>query len=305
MATSNYRKQGPKPQPDWFWLISGGIDSVAAYLLTRHALHDNYQKRPVMSYLDTRVGIPFNRFYVEALADHYDEQLITHRTHEKFEDRVAKRGKFNDRDDAGPPGATQHPNVQNELKGRQRELLANRIPEILYVTGIRADESEDRAKYPKGEVSRGIRYVKPVYELTKKQCAEIILRSDAPINPAWWWNHFSDCGCMANGDPSELDKVEERFPEFAQRLREYEEAAQDALDDELRSMLGWDGLSAEEKRARSQGQRQLSLCRGGCTREREAPIAGAFKARATGAGIAESLAILHGADADVPEKVGP
>jgi len=206
MATS-YRKQGPKPQPDWFWLVSGGIDSVAAYLLTREALHENYQKRPVMSYLDTTVGIPFNRAYVEALADHYGEAMWSMRTHESFEDRVAKRGKYADRDDAGPPGGSQHSNVQNELKGRQREMAASRMPELLYVTGIRAGESEDRAKYPKGEVSRGIRYVKPVYELTKKECAEIILRADAPINPAWWWTHFSDCGCMANGEPGELDKV--------------------------------------------------------------------------------------------------
>jgi 3'-phosphoadenosine 5'-phosphosulfate sulfotransferase (PAPS reductase)/FAD synthetase len=257
MATSDYRKQGPKPQPDWFWLVSGGIDSVAAYILTREALHENYQKRPVMSYLDTTVGLPFNRAYVEALADHYGEAMWSMRTHESFEDRVAKRGKYADRDDAGPPGASQHSNVQNELKGRQREMAASRMPELLYVTGIRAGESEDRAKYPKGEVSRGIRYVKPVYELTKKQCAEIILWADVPINPAWWWNHFSDCGCMANGEPGELDKVEKRFPQFAQRLREYEEAAEKALDDNLRSMLGWDGLTAEESGRENRDRRNF------------------------------------------------
>lgn len=253
-----------------------------------------------MSYLDTTVGLPFNRLYVEALADHYGEHLWSMRTHESFEDRVAKRGKYADRDDAGPPGASQHSNVQNELKGRQREMAASRMPELLYVTGIRADESEDRAKYPKGEVSRGVRYMKPVYELTKKKCAEIILRADCPINPAWWWNHFSDCGCMANGEPGELDKVEERFPKFAQRLREYEEAAKKAMDDNLRSMLGWDGLTAEEKRAQEQDQTQLSLCRGGCQRKRDPPIARAFKARTFGASIQDSVAILYGADVSPP-----
>lgn len=299
----SYRKQAPKPHPDWFWLISGGIDSVAAYLLTREALHENFQKRPVMSYLDTGVGLPFNRLYVEELADYYSEHLWTMRTHESFADRVAKQGKYADRDDAGPPGATQHSNVQNELKGRQREMAASRIPGILYVTGIRADESEDRALYPKGEVDRGIRYMKPVYELTKKECAEVILRADAPINPAWWWNHFSDCGCMANGEPGELDKVEDRFPAFAQRLREYEEAASRAMDDKLRSMLGWDGLTAEEKRAQQQGQTQLSLCRGGCTRKRDPPIARAFKARAFGASIQDSVGILHGDSVTIPDAV--
>lgn len=289
-----YRKQGPKPQPDWFWLSSGGIDSVAAYLLTREALHENYQKRPVLVYLDTRVGLPANRIYVEELADTYGEQMWSLRTHEKFEDRVAGRGKYADRDDSGPPGAALHSDVQNELKGRQRDKLADLCDGMpIYVTGIRADESDARASKPKGEEMRKARYVKPVYGLTKKECARIILdHEECPINPAWTWNHFSDCGCMANGDPSELDRVEQRFPAFAQRLREYEEAA-DA--DGLRSILGWDGLDPAIKSAREQGQEQMTLCGQGCQRRTPSKISRAFEARIRGATKEESLAILDGA----------
>lgn len=289
------RVQAPKlvdgEHPSWYWLISGGIDSVAAYLLTRDALHENYGKRPIMTYLSTRVGLPFNRLYVETLADAYGEQLWALRTHEKFEDRVAARGKYEDRDDAGPPGGGLHDDVQNELKGRQREILAGRDDATIYVTGIRAGESEERAAHPKGEVDRGIRYVKPVYELSKRECAEIILRhEDCPIHPGWWWNHFTDCGCMCNGEPGELEAVEKRFPAFGQRLREYEEAAP---DDGVRSILGWDGLSAEEKRARENGHTQLSLCGDGCDRRRIPPISRALKARATGATVEESVSILY------------
>jgi len=301
------RKQAPKlmngSHPDWVWLLSGGIDSVASYILTREALHDNYGKRPLMSYLDTRVGLPFNRLYVEQLADWGGEQLITLRTHEKYEDRVAKRGKYADRDDAGPAGAAQHSNVQNELKGRQRETLAARLPNVVYVTGIRADESEKRAQFPKMEKARGVSYAKPVYELTKKECAEIILRADAPINPGWWWNHFTDCGCMANGDPSELDTVQERFPQFAQRLREYEEAAEKVIDDDIRSMLGWDGLTPTEKDLERKGHKQVSLCGEGCQRRRDPPVARAFKARAQGVSISKAIDILHGEPFDVPDTV--
>lgn len=293
-AMTEFRKMAPRPEPDWFWLSSGGVDSVAAFLLTRDTLAENYQKRPVLVYLDTRVGLPFQRLYVEELADTYDEMLWSLRTHEKFEDRVAERGKFADRDDTGAPGAAQHPDVQNELKGRQREKLADLCPgKPIFITGVRAGESPDRSATPKAEHQRKCRYVKPAYSLSKIECARIILQHEnCPINPAWLWNHFTDCGCLANGDPSELDAVAERFPWFAQRLREYEEAS-DA--DGLRDTLGWDGLSSNEKSARRSNQTQVSLCGEGCQRRRESVTVRAFRARIMGASPAEAIEIL---DAD-------
>jgi len=292
-TTGTYRKQAPKPHPDWFWLTSGGLDSVAAYLLTKDALQENYQKRPLLVYLDTRVGLPFQRMFAEELADTYDEQLWTLRTHEKFEDRVAARGKYADRDDTGAPGAGQHSNVQNELKGRQRDKLADLCTgKPIFVTGIRAGESPARAKQPKGEEQRKNHYVKPVYGLSKKDCARIVLQhEECPINPAWTWNHFTDCGCLSNGDPSELDKVEERFPWFAQRLREFEEASE---VDGLRGTLGWDGLASHEKSARRHGHQQMTLCGDGCQRRREPDTVRAFRARIHGATPEEAIAILDG-----------
>ena len=285
------RKQAPKPHPDWFWLLSGGVDSVAAFLLTKDALAENYGKRPIPIYLDTRVGLPFNRLYVEELCDRYDQQLWTLRTHEKFEDRVAERGKYANREDTGAPGGAQHPNVQNELKGRQRDKLADLCDEKpIYVTGIRAGESPPRARAPKCEEKAKARYIKPVYGLSKIDCAKIILQHEnCPINPAWLWNHATDCLCLSKGDPSELDAIEGRFPWFAQRMREIEEASQ---ADGLRSVLGWDGLTATEKSARQHGHTQMNLCGEGCQRERQPPIVRAFRARIHGATPNESIAIL-------------
>lgn len=298
----SHRKQGPKPHPDWFWLTSGGVDSVAAYLLTKDALHENFQKRPLLVYLDTRVGLPFQRLFVEELADRYGEQLWTLRTHEKFEDRVASRGKFEDRDDAGAPGAAIHSDVQNELKGRQRDKLADLCDgKPIYITGIRAGESAARASKPKGEEMRKARFVKPVYSLSKKDCVEVILRhEDCPINPAWTWNHFTDCGCLSNGDPSELDAVEERFPWFAQRMREYEEAAE---ADGLRGTLSWDGLAPHEKSARRDGMEQMTLCGEGCQRKRAPATVRAFRARIHGATIEEAVGILRGESPTDPSEV--
>jgi len=293
-ATQQFRKMAPRPEPDWFYLTSGGVDSVAAYLLAKDALDKNYQKRPLLVYLDTRVGIPFQRLYVEELADRFGEQLWTLRTHEKFENRVAGRGKFEDRDDAGAPGGGLHPDVQNELKGRQRDKLADLCDsKPIYVTGIRAGESPERAAEPKGEEQRKARFVKPVYGLSKRDCARIILEhEDCPINPAWTWNHYTDCGCQCNGDPSELDNIERRFPWFAQRMREIEEAA-DA--DGLQSVLGWDGLSANEKDARRKDQRQMTLCGTSCGRQRpDSSVVRAFQARIRGASPSEAVSILDG-----------
>jgi 3'-phosphoadenosine 5'-phosphosulfate sulfotransferase (PAPS reductase)/FAD synthetase len=247
-----------------------------------------------MVYLDTRVGLPFQRLYVEQLADAFGEQLWSLRTHEHFEDRVAGRGKYEDRDDSGPPGAALHSDVQNELKGRQRELLARGFDNLIYVTGIRAEESHARSKTAKADESRDIRYVKPAFELTKKECAQIVIENEqCPINPAWVWNHFTDCGCLANGDPSELDAVEEKFPAFASRLREYEEAIN---HDGLKSVLGWDGLTPAEKNARKHGSTQMDimdLCGGGCQRKRKPAVSRALMARLDGATVDEAVDILY------------
>jgi len=289
-GTERYRVQAPKQSveapgnppgqvhPDWFWAMSGGIDSVAAYLLTRDAIHDNFSKRPMMLHWDTRIGLPLNRLYLEKLADTYDEMLAPIRTHEKFEHRVAKRGKFADRDDAGPPGGAQHGPTRNEVKGRQADKMMTLSDLPVVVIGLRAEESDERAKMDKIEHEDGITEVRPVHRLSKRECARIILQhEECPINPCWLWRHPSDCFCLANGDPSELDRAEERFPWFAQRIREYEEAAE---ADGWKDVLGWDGLYAVERDAKKAGQEQstLTTCGGGCQREQDPRITEAFRA---------------------------
>lgn len=312
---SDYRVQAPKQtvdppgnppgqvHPDWFWAMSGGIDSVAAYLVTREAVHANYGKRPVMLHWDTRIGLPLNRFYLEKLADTYDEQLWPLRTQEKFEDRVAKRGKFDGRDDAGPPGGGQHGPVRNELKGRQASRLMSMAPLPVVILGLRAGESDTRAQMDKVERKDGFTEVRPVHRLSKRECARIILEHEnCPINPCWLWRHPSDCFCLANGDPSELDRAEERFPWFAQRIREYEEAA-DA--DGWKDVLGWDGLYAVERDAKQAGQKQatLSVCGDGCQRRQDPVIVEAFRTALT-ENRETGIRVLNGQGATQCEVVG-
>lgn len=277
-----------KVWPDWFWSISGGVDSVAAFLVTYQALlsgarDGNFGKAPVALYLDTKIGVPLNRMYVEELCDRYGVLLSTWRTDESFLEWLR-------RDDAPGPGA--HGHVRNELKGRQSSKIITLADYPVMVLGLAADESGNRASLPKVvEKDRHVE-VYPVHRLTRKQRVEIILRAEGcPINPLWLYPEvIRDCGCLANGDPSELDATEDQFPWFAQRLREYEEAI-DA--DGLRGTLGWGGLTANEQSALEAGQEQLTLCSGGCGRERDPAEVRAFEARLDGASREESVSILY------------
>jgi hypothetical protein len=281
---------GPeKVHPDWFWCLSGGLDSVAAYLLTRESLHENYAKRPIVAHWDTGIGLPLNRLYLEELCDRYDEQFWPIRTNQSFE-------RYVDENDA--PGGAAHSDVRKLLKGQQSSKLTTLADLPVYVIGLRADESQNRAALPKVVEKRRHVEVYPVHRLTAKDCARIILQhEDCPINPCWLWNHASDCFCLANGDPSELDAVEQRFPWFAQRLREVEEAA-DA--DGLRGTLGWDGLRAVEKRAIRQDQQQMTLCGDGCQRKRESTVVRAFRATINGATPEKAIAILDNEQTQKP-----
>ena len=285
------RKTGPKPWPDWFWSLSGGIDSAAAFIQTMDALRSfkgdgNFGKVPVAIYLDTRIGVPLNRIYVEMLSDWAGVQLWTLRTDESFLEWLRRDGA---------PGGGAHQEVRNELKDRQISKLTTLADNPVYVLGIAADESETRAGFNKVREMRRHVEVYPVHRLSRKERVEIILRSDAPRNPLWTLpDVIADCGCLANGDPSELEKTIEHFPEFGGRLKEWQESID---HDGLKGTLGWDGLTATEQRAREEGMNQstLPMCtNGGCERRRDPAVVRALRADMRGATAEESVSILYG-----------
>jgi len=292
MAT-NDRVQAPgkaHTHPDYFFSLSGGIDSVAALITARDALETrqaggNFIKKPVAIYLDTRTGVPLNRLYCEQVCDHFDLQLWTLRTDEKFEQWLASEGA---------PGSGAHTEVRNELKHRQISKLTTLADNPTMILGIAADESDTRAEFDKVREMDTHTEVFPVHRMSRERRAEIILRSDAPRNPLWQIPEaIKDCGCLANGDPSELKRTAELFPEYGQRLREWEEAIE---YDGLKGTLGWSGLTAEEQRAREQGQTQstLPMCSDGCGRSRVPNVVKAFRADAHGADVEQSVQILYG-----------
>ena len=178
------------------------------------------------------------------------------------------------------PGPALHGQVRNELKGRQLSKLTTVASDPVFIAGIRADESDDRAQMGKGQTLKRSRQLNPVFELTKTEAAQIILEHpEAPINPLWLEPYFTDCACLANGDPVELIEVEEDFLWFAHRLREYEESAE--FNDE-RGTLGWGGLPSRDRQAlkHSNDTAQSMLCGSSCAkRDLSQEIIEAFRER--------------------------
>lgn len=242
-------------QPDWFYLQSGGKDSVAAALAVDDAITQNYQKTPVAVYLDTTVGIPANRFYVEELCDRMGWQLWTLRTHQKYADRVEENGC---------PGPADHGRTYNVLKGRQMDKLATVAGNPVYVTGINRDESPARAKADKADYTNRRWHVKPILEWSEDRVRDYVDQNAPVKNPLWQNNYFQDCACGAMASPEELiDAAGDGFDWFVQRIREYEESAE---FQDKRSTWGWGGTTEKMQRAldHKNDDDQLTLCSDGC-----------------------------------------
>lgn len=276
-------------EPDYIISLSGGIDSTAAAVcavdaIETHQSDGNMRKKPMAMYCDTRIGNPLNRIYVEQLADWLGVQLWTARTDEKFEQQL-------DEDDA--PGAAQHPTTRNRLKLRQPSKLITLADNPHIIMGISADESENRANRRK--ITEKDRHVEiyPVHRVPRKKRVEIVLRSDCPRNPLWEQpDVIADCGCLANGDPSELDATVDAYPAFGNRLKAIEEAY---ASDKLRGNLGWDGLSPSDKEGLVKGNEQATLpfCSGGCNVRQNPAEVHALASRRMGATIEQSVSLLR------------
>ena len=246
-------------EPDWFILLSGGKDSVVAAHMAYPALNQNYQKRPVVVYLDTgQVRLDAQRIYVEQLCDHYGWQLWTLRTHENYTQTVQKDGH---------PGANQHSTIQNKLKGRQRGKLSTVSGDAHFITGIRWDESDNRAGTPKAHYDEGTRgwYYKPIAHMSEADLDTYIAEHDIPENPLWDAHHPTDCFCGAMGSPEELIEAEANgFEAFAQRIREIEESVE---FHDRKGTWGWAGLSRQGRYQEDakNDPNQLSLCGPSCS----------------------------------------
>lgn len=251
--------------PDRFVMVSGGMDSMAmAHYLMEEEWDDEWSawnKRPVVIYLDTTIGLSSQRLYVQLVCDEYDWQLWTLRSHTEFEELTEEQQFY---------GESQHGKVFNHLKGRQMDKLSSVSGNPHLYFGVRRGESQTRRDVQRNRYREGLgAWVhNPICDWSDERVLTYLQSNDVPFNPNWEASHFTDCGCGATAAREELIELEaEGYEVFAQKLRDLEER----IDGGKRADWAWSSFSQSELRAKGalddDGQLDLSgqLCGPNCS----------------------------------------
>jgi len=251
--------------PDRFVMLSGGMDSAAmAYHMIEEQWDGSYgphNKRPVAIYLDTTIGLSSQRLYVQMLADKYNWQLWTLRTHENFDEHTKDEGFY---------GNQQHAKIFNVLKGRQQSKLATVSGNPHFYFGTRRAESQARRDISRKKFNEGIGAWthNPIADWSDQRVLEYLKNNEVPFNPNWDASIPKDCACGATAAREELLELEaEGYEVFVQRLRKLENEAPNGK----RDSWAWSSFSENELRAKGalqdDGQTELAdlTCSGNCS----------------------------------------
>jgi len=243
--------------PDRFVMLSGGMDSVAmAHYVIEEKLPEDYgpwNKRPVVVYLQTGVGLSSQRLYVEMLADHYNWHLWTLRTPENFEEHSKEQGFYGD---------SQHTKIFNRLKGRQQDKLATVSGNPHFYFGTRRAESDKRRNIKRHNWREGIGAWthNPICDWSDGRVLEYLRENEVPFNPNWDCSIPTDCACGATASREELLELEaEGYEVFAQKLRDLEDEVE---GNGKRNRWAWSSFSESELRAKDalEDDDQSDLC---------------------------------------------
>jgi 3'-phosphoadenosine 5'-phosphosulfate sulfotransferase (PAPS reductase)/FAD synthetase len=114
-----------------------------------------------------------------------------------------------------------------KLAPQRRELqkLFDEGHDIIRYAGVRADESNDRAKLPERQWDDyyDCELVRPVLKWTKKECFDFCKSRGEKINPLYTLG-FSRVGCAPciNSSKEDIREWAARFPEMIDKVREWE-----------------------------------------------------------------------------------
>lgn len=226
--------------PDKFVLCSGGVNSVAmAHKMLEEVWTDDYgawNKRPVVVFADTTIGLSSQRLYVQLLCDHYGWQMWTLRTHQNFEDHAEDEGFY---------GNQQHSKIFNVLKGRQFQTLATKSGNPHLYFGSLIEEKGDHVERKTWRDDLGAYTHNPILEWSEQDCVDYLRDRGVPYNPNWEASHFTDCGCGATASREELIELEaEGYEVFAEKLRDIEERVETG---DKRETWAWGSFSPDEQ----------------------------------------------------------
>jgi len=199
-------------------LFSGGHDS----LVSTHKTMEAGEAETVL-HIDTGIGIPETREYVEEVCDRYGWPLDV--VSSEFEyDEIVKDEQF--------PGPPIHIIMYSKLKERALRIVARRHDgKPHFYTGVRRDESERRFRNLTGEVQEAKQWVwhAPILDYSEAAVLGYIERNDLPRSPVKkTYHHSGECLCGAFGNRTEeLVLLEAHYPEVADRIKRLEAEVQE------------------------------------------------------------------------------
>ncbi len=196
-------------------LFSGGHDSLTSTALAaKHPLF-----RGVV-HLNTGIGIPETREFVQDTCHDQGWKLIEVKTERKYEDLVLFRGGF-------PHGNASHNSMLFYLKQQPlNRWFKTTTGKVGLVTGIRKQESVRRMgagiSVPVRPDGRKV-WLSPILDWSKVDCGRFMAEEGLPRNPVVDLIHRSgECLCGALARPEEIHELARWFPDTARRLNELE-----------------------------------------------------------------------------------
>lgn len=246
-------KEGTLPYRD-IAMFSGGHDS----LTSTHYVMEN-MGGDVVLHIDTGTGIPETREFVEDVCETYGwdlEVISPNITLEEFAIRW------------GFPKPPSHSWIYRYLKHHPLGMFVTRCKHKPTLhTGVRKHESTRRMENVSAEdddIGRWI-WSSPIAEWTDQDVEEYIDEHDLPRNPvAEAVGMSGECFCGAYSDRfSELDMLEQEYPEHAEWIYGVEEAVQRERDDcEDNALCYWGdtGEMVEQDFEMADEDRDMMLC---------------------------------------------
>lgn len=196
-------------------LFSGGDDSTVLAHIFRNDVD-------YLAHINTGIGIEETRQFVRDTAQSWDVPLIEEHGN-SYEELVIRYGF---------PGPSQHFRMYNNLKERglrkvRRRLVTHgRRERVLFIAGMRRDESKRRGRNVERHHREGSTvWVSPLIEWSKQDLNDYrTLHPSCPRNPVAAELHMSgECLCGSFAKPGELDEIEFWRPKTAAYIRSLED----------------------------------------------------------------------------------
>lgn len=219
-----------------FCLFSGGGDSS----VVAHRLRDHYE---ALVFIDTGTAAKGVREHVEFFADWIGKPLIVEGAGSAYRDmvlggRILSRGENAGKPEPamGFPGKGQHGKAYTRLKERQIEKVLAKAKEghprtasVLFLSGVRRDESARRTNRMPLTEHGSAKFVNPLIEWTNREMRDYRDSNELPQSEASALLHRSgecNCGAFAKADEERamLEAFEPALFAFIRGLEEECEA---------------------------------------------------------------------------------